>query len=68
MSDLRKQNSSTIKQLNDSHAREVARLNKDREELRSMKDDKIRNLETAMDQQRSRNELEINRQIVVIRE
>ena len=50
-----------------THSTEVARLNKDREELRKSKDLRISHLEQEMEQQRSENEIEINKLSTLIR-
>ena len=54
--------------MNQTHSSEVARLNKDREELRKTKDYRISYLEQEMERQRSQFELEINRLSTLVRE
>jgi hypothetical protein len=54
--------------MNVTHSTEVARLNKDREELRKTKDYRISYLEQQMEQQRSEYEIEINRLTTIIRQ
>ena len=68
MDESNKKHNNTLKQLNASHAAEVDRLTKDREEIRSTKDYKILNMEKTMEQQRSKLEIEINKLIIIKRE
>jgi DNA repair exonuclease SbcCD ATPase subunit len=68
MNDTKTSHNNYLKQLNKTHAVEVDRLTKDREELRTTKDYKIMSLEKSMEQQRTKYEVEINKLNIIIRE
>jgi len=68
LNSLKSQYNITLTQMNVTHSTEVARLNKDREELRKTKDYRISYLEQQMEQQRSEYEIEINKLSTIIRQ
>jgi hypothetical protein len=68
MDDLKTNHNSYLKQLNQTHANEIERLTKDREEIRSSKDYKILEMEKSIEQQRIKLENEITRLTIKVRD